>query len=256
MPAAAAGGAARPGWTSRLPLLTGGPRDLPARQQTMRDADRLELRPARRRRAARSSAGWPSSPAAARWRRPRPVGESRSRGVEESRRRRSVSSSTARLLDSSTTLDPRRVAGRQEPARPSRRGRRRAALRDAGDDPRVRAGASWRRAARRRRRAPPTPRGTWRWPSGREPELAGPAARRPGSTGWRPSTPICGRRWPGRWATPTRRPGCAWRGARPFWYVRGHFAEGRLARAGPSAGRRTVIPLPARCGPRHCRAPA
>ena len=36
----------------RLTLLTGGPRDAPARQQTLRVGHRLELRPARRRRAA------------------------------------------------------------------------------------------------------------------------------------------------------------------------------------------------------------
>ena len=43
---------------SRLPLLTGGARDLPARQQTLRATHRLEPRPARRRSEQACSGGW------------------------------------------------------------------------------------------------------------------------------------------------------------------------------------------------------
>ena len=55
----------------RLPLLTGGGRDLPAATAHDARCDRLELRPAHRAGAGRSSGAWPSSSAAARWRRQR-----------------------------------------------------------------------------------------------------------------------------------------------------------------------------------------
>ena len=104
-------------------------------------ADRRGARPARRgsRRCAtrspgattcstrpsrRSSAGWPSSSAAARWRRPRRVGR-----CDGDSRRRSSSTASPSLVDKSL-LRQDDGAGR------------RAALRDAGDDPRVRAGAA------------------------------------------------------------------------------------------------------------------
>ena len=61
-----------PGWTNRLPLLTGGARDLPARLRTHARRHRLELRPARPPPSRPSSAASPSSPAASPWKRPRP----------------------------------------------------------------------------------------------------------------------------------------------------------------------------------------
>ena len=83
--------------------------------------------------------------------------------------------------------------------------RRRAALRDAGDDPRVRAGAARRRAARR-----PTLRRRHAehflaLAEEAEPHLERPR-RQPGWIGSRPSTTTCARRSPGaqrRQATPT-----------------------------------------------------
>ena len=55
----------------RLPLLTGGAARPAGPAADAARRDRLELRPADRRRSRRCSAAWPSSPAAARWRRPR-----------------------------------------------------------------------------------------------------------------------------------------------------------------------------------------
>ena len=55
----------------RFRLLTGGSRTALPRQQTLRATHRLEPRPADRAGAGAAAAGWPSSPAAGRWRRPR-----------------------------------------------------------------------------------------------------------------------------------------------------------------------------------------
>ena len=69
--AAAAAGAAGPaGAAAAAADRRGARRPGPAADAARHD--RLELRPARRRRSRRSSGAWPSSPAAAPWRRPRP----------------------------------------------------------------------------------------------------------------------------------------------------------------------------------------
>ena len=105
----------------RLALLTGGARDLPDRQRTLRAHDRLELRLLREaeqalfRRLAVFAGG-------ARWRRPR-------RSAAARWRRRTYWTGLAALVDQSLL---RQLSGPDgEPA-----------LRDAGDDPRVRARAA------------------------------------------------------------------------------------------------------------------
>ena len=151
----------------RLPLLTGGPRDAPARQRTMRDAiawsyDLLTAEEqALFRRLAVFAGGFTLEAAEA----------VASRGVEESSSREEdgllLDSSTSRLLD---YVRPRRRAGRQEPAA-SRGG-----LAATGSEPRFgmletirefaleRLAASGEEEAVRAARTPP---GAWRWPSGR-----------------------------------------------------------------------------------------
>ena len=59
------------GWTARCRCWRGGARDLPGPAADAARRDRLELRPAGPSRSRRCSGGWRSSPAAARWRRPR-----------------------------------------------------------------------------------------------------------------------------------------------------------------------------------------
>ncbi len=88
----------------RLPLLTGGARDRPPAADDAR-RDRLEPRPARRPRSRRSSGGWPSSPAASRWRRPKRRWRTARRRRRTIRRRLTLAASVldgiAALVDAS-----------------------------------------------------------------------------------------------------------------------------------------------------------
>ena len=182
--------------------------------------DRLELRPARRRRAA---ACVDRLSVFARRLRPR-----RGRGASAARRPRSACD----------VLDAARGAGRPEPGPPRRDDRRRAALRDARDDPRVRRRDARRRAARARPIADRHARRHARLaPSGRaRADGRGPA--RAGSTGSSANTTTCGPpsigRWPSRIRAGARRLAIAlWR----FWQQRGYLNEARGAiRARPPHG--------------------
>ena len=185
----------------RVARPAGAPAD-PARR------DRLELRPARRRRAAAArSAGrvpWRLRPADGRGgRRPRRRGRWR--------RHRS---------------DRRAPGPEPRPARGRDRGRPRTALRDARDDPRVR-----RRDARDpgrggRSSVGATPRRSWPWRRRRRRTCAAPTSGC-GSTAWSATTTTCGRRSTGWSSTIRRWPStlafALWR----FWQQRGYLNEAR-----------------------------
>ena len=86
----------------------------------------------------------------------------------------------ATVLDGLESLVAKSLLARQAPdwRGAAERGggwRRRAALRDAGDDPRVRAGAAGGERGGGRLRAAPRRATSWRWPRQAEPELRGPA---------------------------------------------------------------------------------
>ena len=192
----------------RLPLLVGGARDLPTRQQTLAERDRLELRPARSRPSNGCSGGWVPSSVGSRWKRPRP-----------SATLRAVSGSAWSTAWSRSS--PRACCARpmaRTASRASRCWRRSASTRWSG----------WTRAARPRRRIGSTPSTSWRSP------------RRPGP----PSGLSSGRRWLEKLQTErdNLRAALAW-GAEASgdqdlmpriagalwwsWYLGGHFTEGR-----------------------------
>ena len=202
----------------RLPLLTGGARDLPARQQTLRDAiawsyDLLEPdeQALFRRLAVFRGCTLEAAEAVCAGEPPRPGATS-------------IALSPLRL----DVLDGLDVAGREEPAAPGGSGRRPVLVRDAGDRPRVRAGAP---GGERRRRAP-SGAGTSSPPcAGRErPSRAGLG---PEQAAWfarleqehdnlRAALRLVPR------STVRRSRPCGWRSALWwFWSAHGHVREGR-----------------------------
>ena len=188
-------------------LLTSGARDLPARQQTLRGAIAWshDLLDEPERRAVRAA------------------GRVRRRLHVWRRPRRSAIRPASSALD---VLDGLGVARRQEPRPPGRERRRRAALRDARDDPRVRARAADRASDGSRRCAPARARISARWPS------------RPRTSSWAPRRRSGSNRLDEehdnlraalQWFVESGRAEAAlhtafvlWR----FWQMRGHLAEG------------------------------
>ena len=195
-----------PGWSSRLPLLTGGPRDAAGAAADDARRDRLEPRPA----VTRTSS---AVPAAGRL-----------------RRRLHAGGGGGGWPGPGTGPDVARTGSPRWSTRAccGGGGRDRTASRASGCWRRSASTgwSGWQRAGRRRRSGTGTRPGASAWPSGT-------GWRRPPGwrtrAGWRASrrsTTTCGRPWPG-WSGPaTGRGCCGWRGRlQPFWDVRGHRAE-------------------------------
>ena len=169
----------------RLELLAGGPRDVPARQRTLRDTLLWSydlLAPVEQRLFARLAVfagGWS-------------VAAADGCAVAISRSARATGCSRS----------PRRTSSCPKPRRASACSRRSASSRASGSPP----------AARSRRSEPPTRAGTWRWPKREARTGAGPSAR-PGSTGSDASARTCAPRSPGG-AGGDARPACGWP---PVW---------------------------------------
>ena len=174
-----------------------------------------------------------------------------------------------RAISASSVVRRDRLAGRQEPAAPGGGAGRTSPLPDAGDGPRVRAGAAGGERRGRGHSATPTREYFLALAEQAEPELVGATTRRAGWTGWTPSTTTCGRPWPGRWsAADGEASAAAGRRAVAFWRVRGHLAEGasgwsarwrrgRRRGTGSVAGQGTARGRRAHPGPgRPCRCDA
>ena len=129
----------------RLPLLIGGRARPAGAAADAARRDRLELRPARHAASSASSGGWPSSPVAAHWRRPR-------RSAPTRRAEPATLAGLAALVDKSLL---RRRTTRDAAVEPR--------LTPAGDAARVRAGATGRSRREADAHATATPPTTWRW---------------------------------------------------------------------------------------------
>ena len=190
----------------RLTLLTGGARDLPARQQTLRATLDWSLRSPEPRRAAPVSEtrGLRRRLHAGRRRGRRRRGQ---RGAEPASGRRNCGRCRAGRVG---------VARREESAPRVRRRRRRfrdgvVAVFDAGDDARVRTRSpgGGRRGGRDVGPARDVVRGSGRACRARSWQVR---TRNGGSPRWTPSTATCGRRSDGHWTTATPRRRCVWPG--------------------------------------------